>query len=165
MVIKDKWLGIKYIKKKFSPNLYERANTQGHTVGVQDRANAAAEYLESKHWGKPNTQAPPNEPVNIRRVRPPSDNRFDLGDFSVAELKSLLKRLKKNKATGPDNIPTGFYQWLDGEALTFVVDILNQWWHTVTGALPEDKLKAVIVSIKRKGDPKKTRELSPDLTT
>ena len=32
MDVRDKWLGIKFLKKKHAPNLYERADMNGRTV-------------------------------------------------------------------------------------------------------------------------------------
>jgi len=67
--------------------------------------------------------------------------------------------MKKNKATGPDDLPMEFYKWLDDESLEYIREVMNGWW--LLGEFPEDKLQANIASIYKKGDPKKQENYRP----
>ena len=64
----------------------------------------------------------------------------------------VIKKLHKNKASGPDEIPIEFYKWIDDDNLDYVLKLLNKWW--TSGTLPAEKLKAHTASIYKKGDPK-----------
>ena len=151
-------MGIKYIKQKHSPNLYERANARGETVNLGDRAQAAADYLAEKQWGQPNI--PRVEQGNYYTAnRNTRQNHYNLDNISLAELKRTVKRMKKHKATGPDEIPMEYLMWLDDEALKEIQEVINVWWNE--GNFPEDKLKANIASIYKKGNPKMQENYRP----
>ena len=64
----------------------------------------------------------------------------------------IIKKLRKNKAAGPDEIPIEFYKWIDDDNLDYVLQLISKWW--TTGTFPAEKLKALIASIYKKGDPK-----------
>ncbi len=49
--IRDKWLGIKYFKRKTSRNLYETADRHGNITSFKQKADAAVDYLEKTQWG------------------------------------------------------------------------------------------------------------------
>ena len=68
MSSKDKWFGIKRIKKKYQPKPYTRKDIRGDIVPLSKQAEAAAEYLE-KFNGAPVKQTrkhnqPPDIPKN-----------------------------------------------------------------------------------------------------
>ena len=87
--IRDKWMGIKYIKQKHSPNLYEQANARGESVNLGDRAQAAADYLAEKQWGQPNI--PSVAQGNYYTANRSLNNIYNLDNISLAELKELLR--------------------------------------------------------------------------
>ena len=71
----------------------------------------------------------------------------------------MLKRLKRNKAAGPDDIPIELFQFLDDGNRKRVLNLINHWWNR--SVFPEDKLTAYIASIYKKGDPKKQENYRP----
>lgn len=162
MDVRDKWLGIKYLKQKFAPNLYERADRFGKTVSLKQRADAAADYLAEKQWGPPapltaNEQAEFNNYYTTNRNTRVGD--YDESELTLAELKLIIKKMKRNKAAGPDDIPMEYFKWLDDTALEFVRELINIWWND--GTFPEDKLRANIASIYKKGNPKLQENYRP----
>lgn len=156
--IRDKWMGIKFLKQKFSPALYERADMHGTTVEISQKATAAADYLAQKQWGA--TQEIAQEADNyytvLRNIR---NNIYELGEITRGELKATIKRMKKRKAVGPDDTPMEFFKWLDDRSMEEIRSILNEWWEA--GTFPEEKLKANIASIYKKGNPKMQENYRP----
>ena len=49
--IRDKWLGIKYLKRKTTRNLYETADMHGNITSFKQKAEAAADYFCGKSTG------------------------------------------------------------------------------------------------------------------
>ena len=52
--LRDKRLGIKFLKSKYAAKTYERADRPGKQVGFREEANAAADYLHNEQWGDRN---------------------------------------------------------------------------------------------------------------
>ena len=75
------------------------------------------------------------------------------------EIKKILKKLKRNKATGPDNTQAELYQWLDHNSIFYLTNILNAMWKY--RHLPEALSEATVVSIFKKGDSKNLRNYRP----
>ena len=46
--IRDKLLGIEYVKQQILPKLYERADMHGELAGFKQHAEAAEDYLEKR---------------------------------------------------------------------------------------------------------------------
>eukprot|EP00975_Prorocentrum_lima_P056552 11857666-Prorocentrum_lima.AAC.1 len=55
---------------------------------------------------------------------------FDLAllEFDLAELRSVLKRFKNNKAPGPDGVRMELYKYMPEESLSNLLALLNSWW-------------------------------------
>jgi len=155
--IRDKWLGIKYLKNTRGHKLYERADVRGRVVPFRQHAEAAAEYLETKQWGNVDCRNSPQDNRDKKQNR--RSNVFNTQAFNLRELKHLLGRMKRNKASGPDELPTEFFTWLDDTNLNRVLRLINFWWEN--GSFPEDKLRAYIASIYKKGDPKLQENYRP----
>ena len=49
--IKDRWLGLKQMKSKFQPQMYEKYDMEGKRALPKDHARVTAEYLHAKQWG------------------------------------------------------------------------------------------------------------------
>jgi len=163
--IRDKWLGIKYIKRNYSPKLYEKACHDNKNLPFEKHADAAADYLEKKQWApipegeKTQRSNVTNRKESLRKDNRPYKNDWNCGDFDFDELSFIVKKLKRGKAAGPDEIPMEFYKWLDEENLCYVLDIINGWWRE--GTFPNEDLKALTASIYKKGDPKKQENYRP----
>ena len=122
---------------------------------MRQLADAAADYLEQKQWGAHETIQ------NEVRTKPQNRQNavFNCEPFMLSELEDIVKRLKKNKASGPDEVPMEFFKWLDESNLGRVLELLNFWWEN--NIFPEDKLKAYVASIYKKGDPKQQGNYRP----
>ena len=61
-----------------------------------------------------------------------------------------IKKFKRRKAPGPDEIPMELYKEMDDECLKQLQELLNKWWKEED--IPEETLRARVVLIKKKGD-------------
>ena len=46
----------------------------------------------------------------------------------MTELSEAIKRLKNNKAPGPDDVPAEFIKWLDDESMQMIFEHLKRCW-------------------------------------
>ena len=46
----------------------------------------------------------------------------------MKELDEAIKKLKINKAPGPDETPAELFKWLDGESRKVILETLNECW-------------------------------------
>eukprot|EP00975_Prorocentrum_lima_P038110 8014589-Prorocentrum_lima.AAC.1 len=58
--------------------------------------------------------------------------------------------MKKNKATGPDQIQAEVLQWLPHTIHQDVAELLNDWWNT--GTIDPDITKSKVFMAYKKGD-------------
>ena len=68
---------------------------------------------------------------------------------SQQELDDAIKKLKNNKAPGPDDIPAELFEWLDEQSSNIVLKNLNACWRTET--LIKDMNDARLAIIYKKG--------------
>ena len=78
-------------------------------------------------------------------------NEYNEGDFTMEELRAYLKKAKNNKASGWDEVDMEQFKLMDHGNLTKVLEELNRWWRS--GTVPEEKRRANVVSLYKKGDP------------
>ena len=161
MSSKDKWFGIKRIKKKYQPKPYTRKDIRGDIVPLSKQAEAAAEYLEQIQWGatETNPQAQPTtrhteEYHGEHKRKTLATGRYRNGRITKQELKFAIANLKKGKASGPDELTSEMIQAIESEEnleiLDDILDILNEWWENED--TPEELTKATIASIYKKGN-------------
>eukprot|EP00975_Prorocentrum_lima_P011937 2536430-Prorocentrum_lima.AAC.1 len=55
----------------------------------------------------------------------PTDSSLILLEFDLAELHSVLKRFKNNKAAGPDGVRMELYKYLPEDSLDNLLALLN----------------------------------------
>ena len=156
--LRDKWLGIRFLKNKFAHKTYERADRFGKQVNFDQEASTAAEYLEKEQWGNENAGLFNSEEVRIAKCNV-KDNRVNTSSFNVEEIRTIIKRMKNHKASGPDEVPMELFKLLDNNNLQWLTDIYNQWW--CSGECPTNLLRALVASIYKKGDPKKQSNYRP----
>lgn len=75
-------------------------------------------------------------------------------DITEEEVEATLKKLKRNKAPGPDRIPIEFFQLFGGELLTRLTAMLQDLW--VNSFVPDSLNVSCLVSVFKKGDPTDT---------
>ena len=157
--LRDKWLGIRFLKKQHSRKTYECADRFGRQVGFKDHATAAADYLEEVQWGteEENNLFDRNEwrSTNCNQ----RNNGGNTSEFNLQEIREILRAMKRNKASGPDEIPMEVFKLMNDENLEVLVDIINEWWNQST--FPENLLNALVASLYKKGDPKQQKNYRP----
>ncbi len=96
--IRDKWLGIKQLKRKVTRKLYESADMHGNVTAFKQQTDAAADYLEQKQWGN-GEQENTGETTDVRtKKQNKTQNTFRLDLFDEEELNYILKKMKKRKS-------------------------------------------------------------------
>ena len=68
----------------------------------------------------------------------------------MKELTAAIKKLKRNRAPGPDGLTSEFFKELDYLNKIYVLTILNDWW--IGEEIDEEELMANVVMIFKKGD-------------
>ena len=64
--------------------------------------------------------------------------------------KATIKRLKRRKAEGPDEIPMECYKEMNEENQTKLKELITSWWNNED--MTEEETKARVVTIFQKGD-------------
>ena len=102
--IRDRWLGIRELKRKYNPTPFHNKNAQGQHIQHKQRAQEAARYLSEQQWGT-STEA---ETQNIitTPIIPSNTDTYDTDYPTLIEIGRAIKKLKRRKAPGPDDIPT-----------------------------------------------------------
>ena len=120
-------MGIKFLKQKYEPKTYERADRHGRKVNFQGQAEAAADYLQKEQWGNEATEGlfDPNEERHAKCNQ--KSNQVKTNDSTPYEIRQVLQRMKKHKATGPDEIQMELFMLMDDKNLMVLADILNEW--------------------------------------
>jgi hypothetical protein len=159
---KIRWEGLRRMKKDYTPVPYTIRDKNGRHVNMRDKAAAKADYLATKQWGKQRgVETAGNqdeEEVRIRcrnkeryqRQREEMGLRFRMTNITVQEVTRVIKRLKRNKAPGPDGIPTEIMQWLDNDNIREMTRLLNGWWNG--GSVDKELTRAEVVSLFKTGD-------------
>ena len=193
--LRDKFLGIRQLKKPYQTLPYIFKDKDGRNVRYQNRAKAASEYLAAvwkedemverdKEWDRKAKNKPTDTwickccdfPYKIEEEecivcgRPIIDKiiKEDLGynpdNITNKKLKTVIKKFKKKKAAGPDEVPMEIFKEMNDRNLEAVLDILNQWWNLEE--IPEDQLKARVVLIfKNKGSSNEISNYRPTSLT
>ncbi len=98
------------------------------------RAEAAALYLAKEHWGKP-AQEEQKDLSNLQRYNTapisspnPTRKQYNTWIISFEEFNKVVKKLKRHKACGPDDVPMEVFKEMDDYQKKKVIDILNEWW-------------------------------------
>lgn len=164
--IRVKWLRIRQLKSEQKTQPYHRTNHTGKHIHLSNRAQEAANYLETKQWG---TAAEEGEHMNGPTPAPvipkygcmktETLKQFNTGSITIEEIVSRLKRLKRRKAPGPDNIPKEVLIELDEQNLEELRKIMQLWWDMED--IPEEELRARVVLIYKKGNTSKDENYRP----
>ena len=65
--------------------------------------------------------------------------------ISELEVKSVIQKLSRNKATGSDNIPAEFLHCLGERGLQVITKLMNKIYNT--GIIPDDFLQSIFITI------------------
>ena len=109
-----------------------------------------------KQWGA-NTGTEQEE-LNQIPIIEQNTERYNIEYPTLVEIFRAIRKLKRRKAPGPDEIPTGLLKELRGENLEEVQKILSIWWNE-ENIEEEEELKARVVLIYKKRRHKQIRKL------
>lgn len=123
--VREKWLGIRQLKNKFTPHPYSRIDhDSGEHIHRNNRAQKAADYLTNKQWGhedtKENRESRRNKQLTSNIINRNTE-QYNIGEITTPELKNIIRKLKRNKAPGPDEIPTELFKELNEENLEYIL--------------------------------------------
>ena len=54
---------------------------------------------------------------------------MDIADINMDELFWAIRKFKRNKAPGPDNIPIEFFKEMQELQLQIILELINKWWN------------------------------------
>ena len=141
----NNWDPVKMHKKGYTPKHTKLKDLDGNQVHDRLRAETFAEYYEKQHWAETNEIRPDIEQNNIFAI----NNEINTGEITLTELSEAIKRLKNNKAPGPDDVPAELIKWLDDESRQIILEHLNRCWRNER--LPKDMNDARLAIIFKKG--------------
>ena len=116
--IRDRWMGIRALKQEYQPNPYARRTTEGEHITQKQRAQKAAEYLSEEQWGTKRkvaflAQEPKAKRPKIIDTGKHPNTQYNIGEITVKEIWETIKRYKRRKSPGPDEIPMElFKKWM-----------------------------------------------------
>ena len=145
--VKEAWRNIRYEKKPFIPNFYSMKDMHGNRVPMIKKAHALAEYLYEKQW------APKRNPSHVdphRRKIIDKDLNIPTSEFSYTEVQEAIRKLRTNKAPGPDGVINELFQYLDLENIQQLTRCLNILWNKKH--VPDEFAFAQIVFLYKKGN-------------
>ena len=122
--VRDTWLGIRHLKKGYTPQPYHRKTTEGKHIPLHERAEETAKYLAKEQWGKAAGHTD-DTPFRTRKIikDPISVN---IGEITMEEIQHRLKKLKRRKSPGPDNIPMELFLEMNEASMEKVRETLNE---------------------------------------
>ena len=129
----EDWKEVKQTKKGFVPRYAKLKHTNGVVATSEERPDLLADYFEKKQWGNTKTAetAAKHDSTKEFRNNLLFGTMADIktGQYELKELKTVLKKMKKKKAPGPDEIPADLFKVMDDESLEIVLKMLNEWEH------------------------------------
>lgn len=146
--IRDRWLGLRQLKKGYQINPFAIKNEEGQRISKENIAEEIAIHLENTTW---NNKEAENKQllINTRKIVETNEN-YNTNQPTTKELKKVIKRMKRRKACGPDEIPMEMIKELDDTNLIKLYELICDWWNNEN--MPKEETRARVVSIFKKGD-------------
>ena len=85
------------------------------------------------------------------------------GPIQIKEVLRVIKKLKRRKATGPDEVPPEILKEMDDEEMDDVMTLLSEWRET--GCIPDEVTLAKVDFIFKKGHTKGSQKLQTHLSS
>jgi hypothetical protein len=151
---KEEWAEIKSTKKGFMPKHTRIKHPDGTVAESSQRPDLMADHFENKQWGMVVTAETKEEFKKESRYR--TNLLFDekapimIDDYTLEELKVVIKKAKKGKAPGPDGISMDRFKCMEKDSLLEVLNIINRW--RLEDSLPKMLTEADVVTIFKKGN-------------
>ena len=142
----NKWDPIKMHKKIYTPKHTKLKDLQGRQVHDRLRATTFANHYEQKHWA---IEQEDREYISEEPIWP-TNTEVETREITTKELDEAIKKLKNNKAPGPDDIPAELFKWLDEQSRTIILEITNECWRTETLIKDMNDARLAIIYKKRR---------------
>ena len=133
-------------------------NCKGYiNIGGEERGyNLTAEESEECKKKQMKRERRKAEEDRIKRLLEEKRHKFEdiifqTEPLSLKEIKAILKKMKKGKAPGPDEITVDFLKEMNDEQLDKIRKFLKEWW--LSTEIPEKATLARVVSLYKKGNP------------
>ena len=125
---------------------------------MNNRAEAAAGFLAQEIWGRRELDAEKVASISQSEILTESLN-LELGPIQKWEVLRTVKKLKRRKATGPDEVPLEILKEMNDEEMEDIMTLLNEWWESES--IPDEVTLARVVLIFKKGDTKDLKNYRP----
>ena len=138
---------------------HRRKHGTGEHARMEDRASKAAEYLDTFQWGRTDQERAERRArhwENGRIVR--GDKWYETETITMEELLWVIKKIKRRRAPGPDEISTGISKEFGPEGKVLVFELFNRWNNE---EVPEEMFRARVVLIYKKGNTSKYENYRP----
>ena len=148
------WQQIRALRKPRKLKCGRLKNSSGQLVESDQWADTMADYLEHVQWYV--------RPAGL--VDGPAlgaDLPVNVTSFSDMEVKAAVDKLKKEKASGPDDVPAEFWQAVVStcDGLAWLTRLCNQCW--LEEKIPEDWHAANVTAIHKKGSVEECNNYRP----
>ena len=111
--------------------------------------------MEKEQWGKADG-ANVIFPTTAAIQKTPE---FELGKITTEEVRAVVRKMKRQKAAGPDELPMELFKSMNEASMEQVAAVLHQWWEDEV--MPAEALQARVATIFKKGDSSKMENYSP----
>ena len=88
---------------------------------------------------------------------------YNTGIITREELDEILKKFKRRRSAGPDEVPMEVYKEMDDDSLEVLREELNQWWRNAF--IPTEYLRSRVVLILKKRGHQQPRQLQTNLAS
>jgi hypothetical protein len=146
---RDRWLGLRCLRKDFEPIPYALKDKNKQHVPMERKAQAAADFLAEQIWGETQRNEEPDQSHTPSKIVQ-EELKISQSVFDIDELIKAIRKLKRRKTPGPDEVPIELFKELDEAALISILQIINQWYQEAS--VPTEILQARVVLIFKKGD-------------
>ena len=153
--VDERWKSISFARHRFVPRFIAFKDRYGNKIGPDQKAEATADFLTHVQWA-PAPDSPPK--IHPRQIIQ-EDLQLNHSDFSLEEIKIVIKSLKQKKAPGPDMLTNELLKALDDNNLVPILHLMNHCWNNAT--IPDDFEVASITSIFKKGNPQLLENYRP----
>ena len=117
------WQQIRNVRRPRKPKCGRLQDSNGQLVESDAWGDTMADHLETVQWYV-------RPPGSVEGPRLGNELPVCLGQFSTAEVKKVVDKLRHHRACGPDGIPAEFFKHnMDEDCIRIVLDILNDCWN------------------------------------